>query len=55
MGNTSSIEWMNLKAKAAKRRGDYEDFEYWRREYLNAQAARYQGRAGGKSRKGNRR
>lgn len=34
------VEWLNEKALAAKQRDDYECFEYWRRAYLNAQAAR---------------
>ena len=33
------VEWLDKKAQEAKRRGDYEGFEYWRRAYLNAQAA----------------
>ena len=35
----NDIEWINDKAQRAKRRGDYETFETWRRTYLNAQAA----------------
>lgn len=35
-----NIEWMNEHAQAAKRAGQYESFEYWRRQYLNAQARR---------------
>lgn len=36
------IQWMNDLAQTAKWRGDYHTFEFWRRNYLNAQAAIYQ-------------